>query len=118
MAMDRTPWDRFPLQIQNEIDEWGLDEVDNRFIVDAFDNLFTTLSAWEPRGDLVFEISIYSPSDNQHWFKYISFSPDNDTGEPSRHGHEHGATVNDPAHGWVTGQPILAPGEHAIELIF
>ncbi|VTT73752.1 unnamed protein product [Fusarium fujikuroi] len=138
MAMDRTPWDRFPLQIQNEIvgllpiiryiwfrvklkqydctqcenndqDEWGLDEVDNRFIVDAFDNLFTTLSAWEPRGDLVFEISIYSPSDNQHWFKYISFSPDNDTGEPSRHGHEHGATVNDPAHGWVTGQPILAP---------
>ncbi|CVL02687.1 uncharacterized protein FMAN_00189 [Fusarium mangiferae] len=102
----------------NDQDQWGLDEVDNQFIVDAFDNLFTTLSAWEPRGDLVLDISIYSPSDNQHWFKYISFSSDTDTGEPSRRGHEHGATVNDPAHGWVTGQPILAPGEHAIELTF
>ncbi|KAF5623722.1 PRANC domain protein [Fusarium sp. NRRL 25303] len=102
----------------NDRDQWGLDEVDNQFIVDAFDNLFTTLSAWEPRGDLVLDISIYSPSDNQHWFKYISFYPDTDTGEPSLHGHEHGATVNDPAHGWVIGQPILAPGEHAIELTF
>ncbi|KAF5567362.1 PRANC domain-containing protein [Fusarium napiforme] len=99
-------------------DQWGLDEVDNQFIVDAFANLFTTLSAWEPRGDLVLDISIYSPSDNQHWFKYITFSSDTSVGEPSHHGHQHGATVNDPAHGWVVGQPIHAPKEFAIDKVF
>lgn len=26
--------------------------------------------------------------------------------------------MNDPAHGWVIGQLILAPGQHAIELTF
>ncbi|PNP77721.1 hypothetical protein FNYG_08802 [Fusarium nygamai] len=99
-------------------DQWGLDEIDNQFIVDAFESLFTTLSTWEPRGDLVLDISIYSPSDNQHWFKYISFHSDTDIDEPSHRGHEHGATVNDPAHGWITGQPIAAPDEMAIERVF
>ncbi|KAG5755338.1 hypothetical protein H9Q72_003361 [Fusarium xylarioides] len=99
-------------------DQWGLDEVDNQFIVDAFENLFTTLSAWESRGDLVLDISIYSPSDNQHWFKYITFSSDTSVGEPSHHGHQHGATVNDPAHGWVVGQPIHSPDKFAIDKVF
>jgi hypothetical protein len=99
-------------------EQWGLDEVDNQFIVDAFESLFTTLSAWEPRGDLVLDISIYSPSDNQHWFKYITFSSDTNKDEPSHRVQQHGATVNDPAHGWVVGQPIVAPNEHAIEHVF
>src|SRR5699024_8942806 len=47
-------------------DRWGLDAIDNQFIADAFESLFTMLSAWEPRGDLVLDISVYSPSDNQH----------------------------------------------------
>ncbi|KAG4266477.1 hypothetical protein FPRO03_01761 [Fusarium proliferatum] len=98
--------------------QWGLDEVDNQFIVDAFQKLFTTLSAWEPRGDLVLDISVYSPSDNQHWFKYLSFSSDTDIGVPSHHGHERGATVNDPAHGWVTRQHIHAPEKPAVEHVF
>ncbi|KAF5970200.1 PRANC domain-containing protein [Fusarium coicis] len=99
-------------------DQWGLDKVDNQFIVDAFENLFTMLSVWEPRGNLVLDISVYSPSDNQHWFKYITFSSDTSVGELPHHGHEHGATVNDPAHGWITGQPIVAPDESAIEHVF
>ncbi|SCN88541.1 uncharacterized protein FFB20_08327 [Fusarium fujikuroi] len=103
----------------NNQDQEGLDEVDNQFIVDAFENLFTTLSAWEPRGDLVLDISIYSPSDNQHWFKYLSFSSDTSTGEPSHHGHEHGSTMtNDPAHGWVAGRCVIAPSEDSIDLTF
>ncbi|KAF5611876.1 PRANC domain protein [Fusarium subglutinans] len=102
----------------NNQDRWGLDAVDNQFIVNAFHKLFRTLSAWEPRGDLVLDISVYSPSDNQHWFKYISFYSDTDTVEPSHHGHEHGVTVNDPAHGWVVGQPIAAPSEHTIDHVF
>ncbi|KAF4963614.1 hypothetical protein FSARC_8399 [Fusarium sarcochroum] len=101
-------------------DLWGLDNIDNQSIVDAFESLFTTLSTWEPRGDLVLDISIYSPSDNQHWFKYLSFCSDTNLGEwPSRHGHEHGtALMNDPAHGWVAGQRVLIPDQLAIEVVF
>ncbi|KAF5002822.1 hypothetical protein FGRMN_76 [Fusarium graminum] len=99
---------------------WGLDSIDNQFIADGFGSLFLTLSAWEPRGDLVLDISVYSPSDNQHWFKYLSFCSDTDLGEcPSRHEQEQGtALMNDPAHGWVAGQQVLAPDGHAIELTF
>lgn len=101
-------------------ERWGLDEMDNQFIADAFESLFTTLSAWEPRGDLVLDISVYSPSDNQHWFKYLSFCSDTSLGEcSSRRGHEQGTTLmNDPAHGWVAGQQVLAPEEEATEQTF
>ncbi|OAQ98535.1 hypothetical protein LLEC1_02772 [Akanthomyces lecanii] len=89
--------------------EFGLDNVDNQSIVDAFESLFKILSAWEPRGDLVLDISVYSPSDNQHWFKYLNFCSDTNLGDcPSRHEHEQGATlITDLAHGWVAGkQPV------------
>ncbi|CAM1509522.1 Fc.00g032610.m01.CDS01 [Cosmosporella sp. VM-42] len=101
-------------------DRWGLDNIDNQFIADAFESLFTALSAWEPRGDLILDISVYSPSDNQHWFKYLSFCSDTNLGECSScRGHEQETTlVNDPAHGWVAGQQVLAPDEHAIEQTF
>lgn len=95
-------------------------EIDGQFIADAFESLFTTLSAWEPRGDLVLDISVYSPSDNQHWFKHLSFCSDINLGEYStRRGHEQGTTlINDPAHGWVAGQQALAPSYPAIEQTF
>lgn len=70
-------------------DSWGLDKIDNKFIADAFESLFTSLSAWEARGDLVLDISVYSPSDNQHWFKYLSFCSESNLGEcSSSRGHE------------------------------
>ncbi|KAM0205877.1 hypothetical protein ACHAPQ_003694 [Fusarium lateritium] len=74
----------------------------------------------EPRGDLVLDISVYSPSDNQHWFKYLSFCSDTNLGEClSRHGHEQATLLtNDPAHGWIAGQQVLAPDRHAIERTF
>lgn len=96
-------------------------DLDSQFIADAFETLFTTLTAWEPRGDLVLDISVYSPSDNQHWLKYLSFRPDNDLGECSspRGGHEQVTTVmNDPAHGWVAGRQVFAPGWLAVDLTF
>ncbi|KAJ6781063.1 hypothetical protein PWT90_09524 [Aphanocladium album] len=101
-------------------ERWGLDDIDNQFIADAFESLFTILSAWEPRGDLVLDISVYSPSDNQHWFKYLSFCSDSDRGEcPSLHGHEEAtALMNDPAHGWLAGKHAVAPPQFAIELTF
>ncbi|KAM0248432.1 hypothetical protein ACHAP5_003375 [Fusarium lateritium] len=102
------------------MDFWGLDNIDNQFIADAFESLFATLSAWEPRGDLVLDIGVYSPSDNQHWFKYLSFCLDTNQGEClSRHGHEQAILLtNDPAHGWIAGQQVLAPDRHAIERTF
>lgn len=102
-------------------DSWGLDNIDNQLIADAFESLFTTLSAWQPRGDLVLDISVYSPSDNQHWLKYLSFCPDTEIGEcSSRREHQQPGTtmINDPAHGWVAGRQVLAPQEHAIEKTF
>ncbi|KAH0594705.1 hypothetical protein MHUMG1_07539 [Metarhizium humberi] len=94
--------------------------LDNDFIADAFDTLFTTLSAWEPRGDLILDISVYSPSDNQHWFKHLSFRSDSSLDErPSPRGHEQDTTpINDPAHGWVAGRQVVTPSWRAIEQTF
>lgn len=45
-------------------------------ITTAFENLFSILSTWDPKGDLTLDISIYSHSDSKHWFKYLTFMPD------------------------------------------
>jgi hypothetical protein len=45
-------------------------------ITTAMHDLFLTLSAWEPQGDLKSDISIHSPSDSKHWFKHLTFGPD------------------------------------------
>ncbi|KAL6923192.1 hypothetical protein ACHAPO_001362 [Fusarium lateritium] len=91
---------------------WDLDDIDNQFIVDALESLFMALSAWEPRGNLVLDISIYSPSDNQHSFKYLSFCSDTSLYEcPPCH-------PNDPDHGWFTGELINFPDEYTINLTF
>jgi hypothetical protein len=101
-------------------DLWGLDNIDNQFIADAFESLFTTLSSWDPRGDLVLDISVYSPSDNQHWFRYLSFCSDTNLGKClSHHGQEQITTLmNNPAHGWVAGQQVLPPGRLATQVTF
>ena len=44
---------------------WDLDSDGDYIITAAFHSLFTALSAWESRGDLVFDISVYSPSDKK-----------------------------------------------------
>jgi uncharacterized membrane protein len=52
---------------------WGLSNADNVLIMTALLDLFSTLSAWEPNGNLVLDISVHSPSDSEHWFKYLTF---------------------------------------------
>ncbi|KAL6902626.1 hypothetical protein GGI43DRAFT_382807 [Trichoderma evansii] len=39
-------------------------------------SLFTALNTWEPNGSLTLYISLYSKSDNEHAFKYLTFMPD------------------------------------------
>ncbi|KAF1737805.1 hypothetical protein CRV24_003432 [Beauveria bassiana] len=83
-------------------DPWISHDPDDEYMVDAFERLFTTLNAWEPRGDLTLDIVVYFPGDIQHWFKHFRFCPDTSLAEcPSRHGQEQGTTLHDAVHGWV-----------------
>jgi hypothetical protein len=51
-------------------------DAENKLILESFQSLFTALAAWEPNGSLTLDISLYSPSDNEHAFKYLTFMPD------------------------------------------
>lgn len=50
--------------------------MDNIVIAYALYYLFSFLSAWEPHGDLLLGISVYSPSDSEHCFKELTSVPD------------------------------------------
>lgn len=95
---------------------WGLSNRENTFIKDAVSTLFETLSQWEANGELMLDISIYSPSDPEHWFKYLDFVPDVPPGEitpPLDYDAPH-----DPIHGWVDGGQGKVPHMNAIEKVF
>lgn len=62
------PWFRF---YQREISN-----TDDILIIIAIQSLFSILSTWEPNGNLLLDISVHSPSDSEHWFKYLTFEPD------------------------------------------
>lgn len=49
---------------------------ENKLILKKFQSLFTALATWEPNGGLTLNISLYSKSDNEHAFKYLTFMPD------------------------------------------
>ena len=57
-------------------ESWGLSEMDNSLIVKGLEDLFSILRAWQPGGELTLDISVYSRSDSQHRFKYLTFEPD------------------------------------------
>ena len=90
-------------------------------ITTAFQNLFSVLSTWDLNGDLILDISIYSPSDSKHWFKYLTFMPDTPLDIPESGGLEQkmlNKVYNDPQHGWVAGFRHSAPPRWAIFKIF
>ncbi|KAH6876403.1 hypothetical protein B0T10DRAFT_552542 [Thelonectria olida] len=101
---------------------WGLNDGDNMLITKAFQSLFLTLSQWKPNGSLMLDISIYSLSDSQHWFKYLDFRPDippSESSFPPWHGQPSAWTpTDDPTHGWVAGRQETAPNWFAIEKVF
>ncbi|EKJ72241.1 hypothetical protein FPSE_07590 [Fusarium pseudograminearum CS3096] len=115
-----TEWNGLPAEIRNKIVELegfcciNCRSPSNRFLSSASDNkilmnglekLFKTLSTWEPRDDpLVLDISVYSPTDNQHWFKYLDFRPDNELDDASHEHERETAILDDPVHGWVAGE--------------
>lgn len=97
-----------------------IEGTDHFFITAAFQKLFSVLSLWEPCGDreLVLDISIYSPSDSEHWFKYLTFLPDAAPGKQLVKKTLPAETYNDPKHGWVDGFRRWAPRGCAIDNIF
>ncbi|CAH0030102.1 unnamed protein product [Clonostachys rhizophaga] len=49
---------------------------DNTLIEAAFRHLFSVISTWAPDSRLTLDISVYSTSDRDRWFKYLTFEPD------------------------------------------
>lgn len=55
---------------------WGNKTKDINTMVSGLVDLFWALSTWEPRGDLLLDISHHSVSDSSHWFKELTYVPD------------------------------------------
>ena len=88
-----------------ELEEaFTISETDHCPITTAFQSLFSILSTWDPIGDLRLDINIYSPSDSEHWFKYLTFMPDSPTEMVVGGDIEHSMfnrVYDDPQHGWL-----------------
>ncbi|KAI2633633.1 hypothetical protein GGS26DRAFT_54633 [Hypomontagnella submonticulosa] len=57
-------------------DHFRMHIADERLSTEAIQSLFSLLSRWKSNGDLVLDVSVFSPSDSEHHFKYLDFRPD------------------------------------------
>ena len=100
-----------------DLDELGeainISDTDKCPITASFQALFSILSTWDPKNSvLTLDISIYSPSDSEHWFKYLTFLPDNPSQTILTKADE------DAQHGWVAGSQHAAPPCEAFLKVF
>jgi hypothetical protein len=51
---------------------------DDLLIQTTIQSLLLALSTWDRNSSLTLDISVYSTSDPEHWFKYLTFEPDGD----------------------------------------
>ncbi|RYP45291.1 hypothetical protein DL768_008331 [Monosporascus sp. mg162] len=99
----------------------GLSNADNTLITTAFLNLFSSLSTWEQDGNLLLDISVYSPSDSEHWFKYLTFEPDAASdvcGQNQQTEQSMLVEASDHRHGWIAGSGYSVPPSVAIDKVF
>ena len=96
---------------------YSISDTDNCPITTSFQNLFSILSTWDLNGNLILDISIYSPSDSEHWFKYLTFMPDTLNGGGTEQTIVSKA-YHDPQHGWVAGFRHSAPSWKSINKVF
>lgn len=89
---------------------------ENKLILKSFQSLFTALNTWEPNGSLTLDISLYSKSDNEHAFKYLTFMPDA-TGHQIEPMSIAGSEEPD-KHGWKTTVLGSIPPEKSLERLF
>jgi hypothetical protein len=108
--------------LTNEIVEsWSVSDTDKCPITTAFQDLFSILGTWDHEGDLMLDISIYWPSDSEHWFKYLTFMPDipPDMGIGTSTGQiMQNKAYDDQQHGWVNGSRHSAPSWGAMHRVF
>lgn len=95
---------------------------DNNIIIAALRAFFESLSVWEPNRNLTLDISLYSNSDKEHYFKYLTFEPDTpnqvvtDDSAKSIGGNK---LREDERHRWVTSESgPLVPQHGALERVF
>jgi hypothetical protein len=99
----------------------SINDTNNGSIPTVFQNLFSVLSTWDPNRELILDISIYSPSDSKHWFKYLTFMPDTISDILGGIGVKRtilDKVYDDPQHGWVGGFRHFAPSRSAFYKIF
>ena len=105
----------------NDPELWVLSNAENTLITTAFQDLFSTLSVWEPDSSLLLDISVYSPSDSEHWFKYLTFEPDVASDMCGRDQHAKQSMLvkaTDHHHGWIAGSRNSIPSCDAIDRVF
>jgi hypothetical protein len=100
---------------------WAVSDADNMLTTKAFEDLFSAIGTWEPNGDLLLDISVHSPSDSKHWFKYLTFEPDT----PSHVWDQNPCVaqamlgnLDDHQHGWIAGNQNSIPSYMAIHNVF
>lgn len=86
-------------------------EANQATVKDGIRAMFLTLSKRPFNGDMTLDISIHSPSDSQHHFKYIQFEPANTL---FSHDRPKSALHYDPGHSSSTPHPSIA----AIDRVF
>lgn len=87
----------------------------------ALQCLFSSPSIWEPNGTLTLDISFHSPSDSEHWFKYLTFGPDippGGRGWDTYRKQALPAKITDRSHGWIDGRRDSVPRLPAIVKVF
>ncbi|KAH8125756.1 hypothetical protein FP744_10002425 [Trichoderma asperellum] len=89
---------------------------ENKLILESFQSLFTALNTWKPNGNLTLDISLYSKSDNEHAFKYLTFMPDA-TGHQVEPMSIAGSEEPD-KHRWETTALGSIPPERSLERLF
>lgn len=90
-------------------------------VTKALQSVLSTLSTWEPNGELSLDISVHSPSDSEHWFKYLTFEPDLPSDQCGLSLYTENSTLakfDDHQHGWLSGSQSSPPPESAFNKIF
>ncbi|KAM0473434.1 hypothetical protein ACHAPX_008181 [Trichoderma viride] len=110
--------DRYNCRKCDSFDSRALETGDseNKLILESFQSLFTALTTWEPNGSLTLDISLYSKSDNEHAFKYLTFMPDA-TGHQVEPMSIAGSEEPD-KHRWETTASGSIPPERSLERLF
>lgn len=103
---------------------------DDLLIKTSIQSLLLVLSAWDQSSSLSLDISVYSTSDPEHWFKYLTFEPDDDDDEDkasSKQGYSHVSRfnqavpceANDVRHRWDTTDDWSAiTAQSAVQNVF